>query len=114
MNAFWTKLPVMMTNCRYHRSQTPLTKLLLRDSPCKNNTLLKKRLIAQGLLQNNCLHCGIKAEWQGKSLTLEIDHINGDNRDNRLINLRILCPNCHSQTDTFRRPKKSKRIKPEN
>lgn len=47
-----------------------------------------------------CDCCGI-SEWQGKKLALQLDHINGDNHDNRLENLHWLCPNCHSQTDTF-------------
>lgn len=45
--------------------------------------------------------CGIGNEWNGKPLTLQLDHINGDHSDNRLENLRILCPNCHSQTSTW-------------
>lgn len=48
-----------------------------------------------------CEVCGI-SEWQGQAITLEIDHVNGDHSDNRLENLRYLCPNCHSQTPTFK------------
>lgn len=47
-----------------------------------------------------CSECGI-SEWQGRKLTLQLDHINGVRNDNRLENLRLMCPNCHSQTDTF-------------
>lgn len=53
------------------------------------------------ILPQQCSECGISAKWNGKPLTLHIDHINGVNTDNRLENLRRLCPNCHSQTDTF-------------
>jgi 5-methylcytosine-specific restriction endonuclease McrA len=65
-----------------------------------NRRIIKQRLLDNGSLQNRCYLCGI-ADWQGLPLTLQIDHINGDRLDYRLENLRILCPNCHSQTDTF-------------
>lgn len=47
-----------------------------------------------------CEECGI-TNWNGKSLAFHIDHINGDRKDNRLENLKVMCPNCHSQTETF-------------
>jgi 5-methylcytosine-specific restriction endonuclease McrA len=61
---------------------------------------LKGRLIKAGLLRERCQSCGI-AEWRGKRLALELHHINGDGHDNRLENLSLLCPNCHSQTDSW-------------
>ena len=48
-----------------------------------------------------CAECGI-SEWRGKSFTLEVDHADGNKRNNTLENLRFLCPNCHSQTDTYK------------
>lgn len=48
-----------------------------------------------------CVECGQSDTWNGKNLTLHIDHINGDSDDNRLDNVRLLCPNCHSQTENF-------------
>jgi len=48
-----------------------------------------------------CSMCGIR-DWNDKEITLELDHINGNNRDHRLANIRLLCPNCHSQTPTWR------------
>lgn len=61
---------------------------------------IKKRLIEMGR-EERCQECGLGALWEGKELKLQVDHINGVRTDNRLDNLRIICPNCHSQTDTF-------------
>lgn len=48
-----------------------------------------------------CSECGLGPNWNNKPLTLQVDHIDGDNQNNDLDNLRLLCPNCHSQTETF-------------
>jgi hypothetical protein len=60
------------------------------------------------LVDSICLHCGL-SEWCGKPLVLQVDHIDGDRRNNDLSNLRLLCPNCHSQTPTWSRQKQNKK-----
>ena len=62
---------------------------------------VRSRILKDKLLDYKCKKCGIK-EWNKKEIALELDHINGDGHDHRLENLRFLCPNCHSQTKTFR------------
>lgn len=62
---------------------------------------LKSALVAIGVPER-CRLCGIEALWQGEPLPLEVDHIDGDWRNNLADNLRLLCPNCHSTTDTYR------------
>lgn len=78
----------------------PLEQILVRDSDYLDTNRLKRRLMLGGVLQKVCANCG-GTEWQGHPMPLQLDHINGDRRDNRLENLRVLCPNCHAQTDTW-------------
>ena len=65
-----------------------------------NRTHLKGRLLAAGLKENRCEGCGIQ-DWLGKPLSMALHHVNGEGTDNRLENLMMLCPNCHSQTENF-------------
>ena len=62
---------------------------------------LRRKLIEDGLKQEKCEECGI-SEWMGNPIVLELHHKDGNRYNNSLDNLQILCPNCHSQTDTYR------------
>lgn len=62
---------------------------------------LKERLFAEGVLKRQCSKCKL-IKWNGLPIPLELDHINGDHSDNSIENLRVICPNCHAQTPTYR------------
>ena len=78
----------------------PLSEICVENNNNYTSSSLRKRLIKEGVLINECFICGLK-KWLDKEITLHLDHINGCNTDNRIDNLRLLCPNCHSQTDTY-------------
>jgi 5-methylcytosine-specific restriction endonuclease McrA len=75
----------------------PVDELL---SGRRNRSHIKGRLVRLGLLEDACAECGTTT-WLGQPLSLHLHHVNGDPHDHRLENLQVLCPNCHSQTDTF-------------
>ena len=88
-----------------HNKGKKIVKFDLHDifngkHPQYSTLKLKKRLISENLIEKKCNCCGI-TNWMGKDITLQLDHINGINNDHRLENLQLLCPNCHSQTDTW-------------
>ena len=79
----------------------PLSEILVVGSSLCNTASLRRRLIAEGLKEHRCEVCAL-TEWNGLPIPLELDHINGRRDDNRLENLRLICPNCHAQTPTYR------------
>jgi hypothetical protein len=84
---------------RFPGRRRPLEEVLVKGSTL-SSARLRARLVDAGLKEARCECCGL-SEWQGEPLPLQLDHISGDHTDNRLENLRILCGNCHSQTDTW-------------
>ena len=91
----------------------PLSEILIKDYEYSSNKL-RKRLINEGLKEHKCECCGL-SEWLGEPIPLELDHIDGDHYNNTIENLKILCPNCHAKTPTYRgknkRSKTSETIK---
>jgi len=83
-----------------NRPKTPLKDILVSDSSYQSNKL-RKRLIKENIFEERCYNCGL-TEWQGYKIPLELEHKNGNNRDHRIDNLTLLCPNCHAFTDTYR------------
>lgn len=90
----WNKNPV-------NGNKVPVADYLVKSSygnvRIKSDRLLKK-LISEGLKSNKCEQCNL-IDWHGQSLSFELHHCNGDHFDNRIENLKILCPNCHSIAD---------------
>jgi transposase-like protein len=78
----------------------PLESYLVKGRRASSNGL-KRRLISSGMLEERCALCGLGPIWASKPLTLQLDHVDGDIYNNLRENLRLLCPNCHSQTNTF-------------
>ena len=92
-------------NCNKGRKFPNIQKgFTLKEIMTKNSnycrTHLKRRLLKEELIENKCQICGQIPEWKGKKMVLILDHINGINNDNRLENLRMVCPNCNSQLPT--------------
>lgn len=92
----------------YHmRAKKELNDILVENSNYQSSKLIK-RLFEEKIKEQKCECCGI-SEWQNKPITLQLHHINGNHNDNRLDNLIVLCPNCHSQTDNWGNKKEKKR-----
>lgn len=79
----YTKLDILCEKSKYHRKA------------------LKEYILSNQLIEYKCVKCGIVDTYNDSPIVLQLDHINGTSDDNRIENLRWLCPNCHSQTDTF-------------
>lgn len=82
--------------------QIPLHEIIVEGKcPHYQSFKLKNRLYKEGIKKKNCENCGI-SHWLDKPLALELHHLDGNRQNHLLNNLKLLCPNCHSQTDTFR------------
>jgi formate-dependent nitrite reductase cytochrome c552 subunit len=105
----WSRGETVATNANVARIARLNTwrddEVFVSNSPVINGPRLIRRLLRQGWIYA-CRTCGI-GQWNGERLSLQLDHLNGVNNDNRLENLQLLCPNCHSQTKTYCRKKNS-------
>ena len=86
-----------------------LSSILVEDSKYstglpRSSFKVKNQLIKHGIKEHLCENCGL-SEWMNVPIALELHHINGDRFDNRLENLKVLCPNCHAMTDNYRKRK---------
>jgi len=89
----------------------PLNEILIENSQYIHTSNLKKRLLKEGIFERKCYCCN-RTEWMGKPIPIEIEHKDGDRYNNRIENLTLLCPNCHSFTLTYRgKNKKLNRLK---
>ena len=99
INCAWSSGKNVYNDCRV-RSLVSKDELFVKNSKAKRGHI-KRIALTEGLLQNVCALCGLKDSWNEKMIVLQIDHVNGISDDHRLENLRMLCPNCHSQTKTY-------------
>ena len=83
------------------REKYSLEEVFCKDSPVTQK-MLRGYVTRHNILEYKCEKCGCDGHWQNGIISLEIDHINGDNKDNRIENLHYLCPNCHALTETYR------------
>lgn len=95
------------TGFRFHSFGKKFTlEDVLKENSHYSSFKLKNRLFKEGIKKKQCECCKLE-KWNGQEIPLELHHINGNNTDNRLENLQILCSNCHAQTENYRGTKKS-------
>lgn len=86
------------------KARIPLEKIFSNEH-FMTGAAIKRKMLEAGLWKDECSECGQLPFWNGKPLVIQVDHIDGDRTNNGKSNLRLLCPHCHSQTDTFSKGK---------
>lgn len=103
LNVFTTnqnRKGIKRNKSEYASKVIPLEEILEGKHPHYQRRGLIRKLFEAGLKENKCEVCGIE-EWNGNLLHMQLDHIDGNTYNHSIENLRMICPNCHSQTDTF-------------
>lgn len=96
----WQQSPNQQDN-KVSREKYTLEEIFVKNSPVTQK-VLRGYVERHSILEYKCSNCGCDGHWQGGLISLEIDHIDGDNSNNEVENLRYLCPNCHALTETYR------------
>ena len=99
-NHFLTPSESIKNNYANGKLNKKTNEEILKENSNVNRSTVKKRLIDTELMEYKCIECGNTGEWMGKKISLILDHINGIRNDNRLENLRFLCPNCNATLPT--------------
>lgn len=105
--------PAAAATAGLNRSPQPIEEILVPHSSYSRGKL-KQRLFAEGFKERRCEICGQGENWRGNQMSLILDHVNGEPDDNRIENLRIVCPNCAATLDTHcgRKNRQSPLVRP--
>src|SRR6266498_5795051 len=98
-------------NSNFKRSYASILILNDYNAPLERSKILRRALLESGA-KEECNICGQDSEWNNRPLRLQVDHKNGKRYDNRKVNLRFLCPNCHTQTDNWGALNKTSKVLP--
>lgn len=108
---FWTRKEVIENQFKNGRlRKIDIEKIFTENSTISRGTI-KRRIISEKILEYKCVFCKNDGNWMGKKISLILDHKNGINNDNRIKNLRFLCPNCNSTLDTHCKGSKGYELK---
>lgn len=98
----WNKGKTAETDNRIKSAEKyTLEEIFIKNSPVTQK-VLRGYIERHQVIEYKCQRCGCDGGWQDGIISLEVDHIDGDNTNNEISNLRYLCPNCHALTDTYR------------
>lgn len=89
------------TSKKHNGNKIPLKEILEGKHPYYQTGKLRARIIKEGIMDRRCSVCNLE-EWNNKEIPIELDHIDGDRTNHKLENVRLVCPNCHAQTSTYR------------